>query len=143
MKRLAISLLAIIFATSAHAMLIVAEPDDFALGTDLTNAFGGITLSIEGSPVNIVLSRSGLFTDGPSAGMSIASTGSLVFGHDLSSPGVDFLRVWSANLGSTLRIDFDNPTDYIAIDVIGDDEMCSSCWPTTYTTRCWIPSVRV
>ena len=106
MKRLAISLLAIIFATSAHAMLIVAEPDDFALGTDLTNAFGGITLSIEGSPVNIVLSRSGLFTDGPSAGMSIASTGSLVFGHDLPSPGVDFLRVWSANLGSTLRIDF-------------------------------------
>ena len=59
MKRLAISLLAIFCATTAHATLVVADADDFPEFTDIRNAFLGITLSVDGSPGALVRRRSG------------------------------------------------------------------------------------
>ena len=41
---------AFLFCVVANATLITVEPDDFANGTDISNAVSGITLSIEGHP---------------------------------------------------------------------------------------------
>ena len=60
-----ICVLTLVFAGSAQAGLIIADPDEFSVGDDLTTAFVGITLSIEGAPSNTVLVRDGTFTDGP------------------------------------------------------------------------------
>ena len=53
---MAISPLAIVVSTSAHATLVVADPDDFAEFTDIRNAFLGITLSVDGSPGALIRS---------------------------------------------------------------------------------------
>ncbi len=129
MKRLAVSLLAIFCVTSAHATLIVADPDDFAEFTDIRNAFLGITLSVDGNPGALVRSLNGTFNDGPTAGRNIASTGVLVFGHAITGSTInqdDFFRVWteqtSVTPGTVLRIDFEFLTDFVAIDLIANDD---------------------
>ena len=79
MRAIAIGMITAVFCMSAQATLIVAEPDDFALGAELTSAFSGVTLSVEGKPSSVVRAVDGFsaFNSG-----NIASTGSLVFGQD-------------------------------------------------------------
>ena len=117
MRLVAIGIITALFFMSAQATLIVAEPDDFALGTELTSAFSSVTLSVEGKPGSVVRA-----VDGFSAfnGRNIASTGSLVFGQDpVASSAVP--QGWDDSLG-LLRLDFSAVTDFVEIDMIFDDD---------------------
>ena len=40
--------------TDANAAIIAVEPDAFAVGTVITNAYSGVTLSVEGKPGSAV-----------------------------------------------------------------------------------------
>lgn len=104
--------LALTLSTSiASAILITVDPDDFADGTDISNAFSGITLSaIDGG--NNVLLTSSVF----SQASSLASTGTQVFGHD----GI-FTQTWANGLVGDLRIDFLQATDFVSIDIIANN----------------------
>ncbi len=117
------------WTTSASALEIVAEPDDFAEGTDLRDVFRGATLSVLGKPTAVVRSLDSEFNEGPTAGRNIASTGTKVFGHTVTGSTIneeDFFRVWtegtSVNPSTILRVDFAYPTDYVAIDMIANDD---------------------
>ena len=83
----------------------VADPDDFAIGTDLTHAFEGITLSVEGHPERTVI-----VADGYSSYLeqNFASTGVEVFGQ---SPVLFEPHWWDQELG-LLRVDFAHGTDF-------------------------------
>jgi hypothetical protein len=115
---------------TAHATLVVADPDDFAAGTDLRNAFTGITLSVDGNASAQVQSFDGTFITGPSGGTNVASTGTRVFGHDITGSSIneqDFFRNWDAGIAgvtprTVLRVDFDTETDFVSIDMIADDD---------------------
>ncbi|HEX3601183.1 MAG TPA: proprotein convertase P-domain-containing protein, partial [Lacipirellulaceae bacterium] len=74
------------------------EPDDYSIGTDLSSIVPGATLSYAGSPGSIVTANAG-----------VASTGSQVIG-----------GTWDN--GTQLRVDFANPTNFVGIDVVSDDE---------------------
>jgi hypothetical protein len=98
-------------------ILVFVEPDDFALGTDLGTAFPGVTLSVTEFSGVPVIAGSGL--DG---GFQLASTGTQVFARQqVQDNGGYWQRVSSPGLGS-LRIDFAEPTDFVAIDMIGPDD---------------------
>lgn len=102
------------------AEIITIDPDEFADGTDISNAFKGISLSTTGSDsTGAVFSR----TDGHS------STGSQTFGNNATNGAVPDL-VWfegdgfdglPSPTGSILRVDFDVSTDFVAIDIINQD----------------------
>ncbi|MEX2316830.1 MAG: choice-of-anchor Q domain-containing protein [Pirellulales bacterium] len=79
------------------------EPDDYASGTVLNNVKPGVTLSVAEFPEFDVVSG---------APLASASTGSRVFGSDLSGLWFD---------GVSLRVDFTLPTDHVSIDAIGDN----------------------
>ena len=117
---------AFLFCVVANATLITVEPDDFANGTDISNAVSGITLSIEGHPGEPVLSRDGTFEDGPTGGSNHSPTGSRVFGHNilgLESSENDSRMLWTT-IGSAavLRADFGRLADFVAIDVFANDD---------------------
>ncbi|MEZ6062667.1 MAG: CARDB domain-containing protein [Planctomycetaceae bacterium] len=95
-------------ARETSALLI--DPDDFPPGTDLTNAFAGATLTIVGS--NGVTPTGAIARTQTS---SLASTGSRVFAQDTNT--------FFNSSSSFLRVDFDNPTRSVSIDVIGDDSI--------------------
>ena len=95
----------------ANAILITVDPDSFADGTDISNAFSGISLSAIDGGFN-VLSTPSVF----SQTSSLASTGTQVFGHD----GI-FVETWAEGLVADLRIDFAQATDFISLDIIAND----------------------
>jgi len=104
--------LALVLSTSiAHAILITVDPDDFTDGTDISNAFPGITLSAIDGGSNVITTSS-VF----SQTSSLASTGTQVFGHD----GV-FTQTWANGLVGDLRIDFIQATDFVSIDIISNN----------------------
>ena len=108
--RLLAGMLALV-ASSAQAILVTVEPDDFANGTEISNAFPGITLSaIDGG--NNVITTSSVF----SQTSALASTGTQVFGHD----GI-FGQTWANGLVGDLRIDFVQATDFVSIDIIANN----------------------
>ncbi len=100
--RLVVSLLLVVYTASAYATLIVAEPDDFAEGGDLRNAFQGITLSVDGKPGAVVRALDSTFNDGPTAGRTIASTGTKVFGHTITG------SVKPMNIGPLVKLGISN-----------------------------------
>ncbi len=96
---------------------VLVEPDDFVDGTDISNAVAGVTLSAVGGEV------AGPEVYSREAG-ALASTGTRVFGFVRAVPGsasVPEVAWWDFAGFSSLRADFDVPTDYVAIDVIADD----------------------
>ena len=95
----------------AGAVMISADADGFSDGTDISTAFGGMTLSSVGG-------YSGLDGFVYAWGDGLASTGASVFANNLSFQGQ-----WYAGLtdGFAFRADFDQPANYVAIDIIGDD----------------------
>jgi hypothetical protein len=104
--------------------LRAAEPDRFALGTDLRNVFPGIILSVTNRPSAAVLSIDG-FKAIPGTGITryVSTTGSLLFGNtpDPSLP-IPTGDAWGDEFYGNLRVDFDVPTDFVQIDLIhGDD----------------------
>jgi hypothetical protein len=91
-------------AISAAGLKII-EPDAFATGTDISNAFPGVTLSALGQANQSVFSLSS----------SPTSTGTRVFGN--SEDGHE----WGNGFNQGMRVDFTAPTDYVQIDIIGND----------------------
>ena len=61
-------------ALPSYATLVQLEPDDFAVGTDISVAFTGVTLSVEGRPLSRVQSIDGFSQFN---GRNLATTGSL------------------------------------------------------------------
>ena len=100
-----------LFTSMANAILITVDPDDFADGTDISNAFSGISLSAIDGGNNILLTNS-VF----SQTSSLASTGTQVFGHD----GI-FTQTWAQGLVADLRIDFIQATDFVSLDIIANN----------------------
>ena len=111
---------------AANADMVRVEPDDFAPLTVLTNAFPGVTLTVEGHPAIPVLARDGTLLGGPTAGDNIAPTGQLVFGHTLiggTIPQEDFRIIWTTiNPAPILRADFAVPADFVSIDARANDD---------------------
>ncbi|MGI9309832.1 MAG: hypothetical protein ACR2P6_11255 [Gammaproteobacteria bacterium] len=100
---------------SAQAMTLTADADDFTAGTDISNAFAGLTLSFEGSTfdgtndgiIYSVTEQSGLF----------ASTGTRVFGtSDASNP-----QVFDGISTAVFRVDFSDLATSISLDALGDN----------------------
>ncbi len=107
------SLIAIVlvFAGICEAGAVSIDADSFANAADISGAYAGITLSSVGGYTGLD-GRVYAYEDG------LASTGSMVFANNLS-----FQRQWYADSieGFAFRADFENPTNSVAIDIIGDD----------------------
>jgi hypothetical protein len=104
-------------ASTTKAVVVTIDPDDFSNGTDISNAFPGVTLSAVGSMAGlngIVYSRTA---------PAHASTGTNVFGNSLSGTDSDgnlWNECWKRN-NVRLRADFDNLANYVTIDIISND----------------------
>jgi hypothetical protein len=108
MRVLIFSLGFLSFSLSLSAGLVTVDPDSFAADTDISNAFPYITLSSVGGAAGLD-GKVYAHTD------TLVSTGSRVFANSLSA---EWLSKTSG--GYALRIDFLTPTNYAAIDFIGD-----------------------
>ena len=100
-----------LFTSMANAILIIVDPDDFVDGTDISNAFSGITLSAIDGGSNVIATTSVY-----SQTSLLASTGTQVFGHD----GI-FVETWANGLVGDLRIDFMQATDFVSLDIIANN----------------------
>jgi hypothetical protein len=103
----------------AHAATILVEPDLLPQGTNIRNAFPGVTLSVQGKPNSEVFAVSDYFN-------AHATTGSLVFGQ-IPEPSISVPKGWDENLG-LLRAEFSSPANYVQIDLIFDDDDIASLW---------------
>jgi len=111
-SRLIMSLLILlVLPVPGWAVLINVDADGFADDTDISTAFGDVTLSSVGGYAGLD-GRVYAHSDG------LASTDFSVFANNLS-----FQRQWWADDadGFALRADFAAGADYVAIDIIGDD----------------------
>lgn len=104
-----------------YAALINAEPDSYPAGSDLTNSFTGVTLTVDGQPALRVISGTATLAGGcgptPSPA-SCASTGVRVFAHSDTASNGDH---WQQGIAE-LRATFSKPTDFVAIDLAGIDD---------------------
>lgn len=113
-------LLALLFAFAAipvTAGVIVVDPDLFPLGTDLTSAFPGLSLTAVGSGWGGNNGR--IYGVDPTSQNEpfTPATGRLVFG--TSDPSFPHLFMDAAYV--QMRVDFSAPTSYVAIHFIGND----------------------
>ncbi len=98
------------FSCSLFAVLVTVDPDVFAAGMDISAVFPYVALSSVGG-------ASGLNGKVYAYSDVLASTGDKVFANNLSVPA----QWLNKNIGGyALRADFLIPTDYVAIDFIGD-----------------------
>jgi len=104
--------------TSVTQAMVAVDPDAFAVGTDISHAFAGVTLSAVGpgrdSPSGAVFA-----IDPTTGGVESfnASTGSLAFGSDDGR----WPTVWMDVSFLQLRVDFASPASIVMLDVIGND----------------------
>lgn len=106
-------------APVAKAGVISIDPDAFAAGTDISNAFAGVTLStltsgtFPGSPTS-----SAVFANAS----GLASTGGNVFGNNGTFGGGE---VWgdvnSSTVFARLRVDFALAANFVSVDIIPDN----------------------
>jgi len=142
MKRLLISALVVCLTLGvsviSHAALIVLEPDDFTLGTNVSNVWADITLSAIGGGISQPLDGFVYVSDPGSAGLDNsfnASTGDYVFGN--SDPlwpvswygGGGNLPAHGGNLPAQLLVEFNFSVDEVILDFIGND---GSDWGELY-----------
>ncbi len=110
MTILIIMTVALVLSPIANAM-ITADPDAYPVGTQLNNAFAGITLTALGSATNSdtrVLSYTSAY----------ASTGTLVFG----DPGESLNpTTWGNGGWDYLRVDFSQQATNVLLDFIAND----------------------
>jgi len=118
-RRLGVFGLCILAVCPDHASTILVEPDLLPQGTNIRNAFPGVTLSVEGKPGAEVFAVTEYFN-------VLATTGSLVFGQ-IPEPSVAVPTGWDENLG-LLRAEFSSPASYVQIDLIFDDDDIASLW---------------
>ena len=97
-------------AVASAASAVVVEPDDFAAGTDISAAAGGVTLSLGGS--NFL--ADGIF----SAELAdFATTGDQVFGNSTSGGEVRTNFIGRSTI--LLNADFDVPATSVSLDFVG------------------------
>jgi hypothetical protein len=98
------------FSFSLSANLAFIDADDFTNGTDISYVFPFVFMYSTGGAAGL---------DGKvyACADPLASTGGNVFANNLSTPG-QWLNKNSG--GYALHVDFMTPTDYVAIDFIGD-----------------------
>ncbi len=116
---LSLSLLTVSFiCTPAHAVTITLEPDDYAVGTNLTNAFDGVTLSrYTNDGHSITLNP--VYSETVPPGGPMAATGTQIFGRfwDLQQA----LSCWGVSCSSNvdrfsaLVIQFDQPVSFVEV----------------------------
>jgi hypothetical protein len=108
----------------AHAILVTVEADDFALGTDLSTAVAGVTLSaFSGPPIvgagDPLLSNKVLSSLPDPFSPSLSITGDRVFGNESTALGINGL--WYAG-DHQFRTDFDVLTHHVSIMTSPDGE---------------------
>jgi len=111
----------VVITGTADGIPISVEPDDYGIGTDLSTIVPGVTLSVEAQPDATVVSvtgSSGACGPDPTLAVPCASTGTQVFG--ASGLSAEF-GPWQQNSGE-FRADFDQPTDFVSIDLVGIDD---------------------
>ena len=97
-------------AQVSQAAVVTVDPDDFASGTAIGGNYAYVTLTSIGT----VVDNANVYAY---ADPTFASTGSNVFAFQ---QGGSLNPRWVSN-GSMLRIDFDYATDFVSIDIIGND----------------------
>jgi hypothetical protein len=103
----------------AMADMVFAEPDAVTDGADLTFAYPGVILSVDGEPDRIVRAAVGFSEFN---GRNLATTGLLVFKQD-PHENLDSPLSFDFSVGTDpLRADFLVPTDYVQIDMACDDD---------------------
>jgi hypothetical protein len=110
---------AILGSGAAEAALITIDPDAFAAGTLLTNAFPGLTLRSIGAGFDGD-SDADIYGRDPLAFLEPynASTGGLVFG--TNDP--DYPHLFGGTGAATFRVDFASPVSLVRLDGISNDE---------------------
>ncbi len=107
----AVSLTVLLSGSMATADLVVVDPDAFAAGTVLNNAYSGVTLTAHGDPG--VLSNSNVVA----VASSLASTGGNIFGNtETFDPDS-----WGNGNWDYLRADFDAGALWVSLDFISND----------------------
>jgi hypothetical protein len=106
-----------------RADMVFVEPDALADGADLTFAYPGVVLTVDGEPDRVVRAAVG-FSEFNSR--NLASTGVLVFNQDPPAPGglpevVPLAFAFDPGI-DPLRADFLVPTDFLRIDMACDDD---------------------
>lgn len=102
--------------TPARAALFTAEPDAFAVGTDLGSAYTGVTLSILGTGFGVGPVRAVNPSTQPIEPFT-ASTGSLTFGHN----GAFLPHLFREPTTQALRADFVTTAISVSIDFVSND----------------------
>lgn len=113
---------------------VAAEPDYFADGSDLTVQLPGARASVPGEPDTSVIAADGIIEDpgpgAPDGPHNFATTGTLVFGQDpANAPAGGWgqgMPLWNAEEFGLLRVDFDEPTNFVSIDFAFDDDDIAS-----------------
>jgi hypothetical protein len=100
---------------SANATIVTADADAFATGTDISNAFAGLTLSFEGTTSFGI--TDGIIYSVDESGALLASTGTRVFG--TSDP--TYPNLFTGATTSVFRVDFDATMFTVSLDALGDD----------------------
>jgi len=97
---------------------VFVEPDLMGEGADLTSAFPGVVLTVEGLPDTIVRARDGfsVFNN-----RNLATTFDLVFAQDPQRDPPFVPLTWDYTHG-VLKAEFAVPTDFVEIDMICDDD---------------------
>jgi hypothetical protein len=100
---------------SANATIVTADADSFTTGTDISNAFAGLTLSFEGTTSFGI--TDGIIYSVDESGALLASTGTRVFG--TSDP--TYPNLFTGATTSVFRVDFDATMFTVSLDALGDD----------------------
>ena len=108
----------ILLPNSTAMAAITVDPDAFAAGTDISNAFAGVSLSALGSGWGGVTGPEVYAIDSASQALEPfnASTGRLVFGHSGNFP-----HLWMDPQTIQLRADFAAGATDVQLDFIGNN----------------------
>jgi hypothetical protein len=115
MRLLAMCVVAL--SASAAQARVTVDPDAFAVGTNISHAFPGVTLSAVGSGGSGV--SGSVFAGNPALAAEpfTPSTGSLAFASDDPS----YPYVWREAGFLQMRADFASPVSIVMLDFIGND----------------------
>ena len=107
----------------ARADMVFVEPDAVADGADLTFAYPGVVLTVDGEPNRVVRAAVGFSAFN---NRNLATTGVLVFNQDPPAPGglpevVPLTFAFDPDI-DPLRADFLVPTNFVRIDMACDDD---------------------
>ena len=108
--------LSCILTTPAHAILITLEPDDYAIGTDVTHVFDGVTLNRYNGPQTFDGAPSFAPVVIPSFLHNTPATGTQAFGDFTGT--VAAATCWEGRYCfgfSALLVQFAQPTNYVEV----------------------------